>query len=263
MDKQKRVTDEFESLLNHASFKMKLNEVRLIQKYRMRQQDAKVTVIMPTWNRSFIIRRAINSVLQQSYKNFELIISDDGSSDDTEEMIKKNYGNEPRITYLKDEHTGVSHARNSALQYAHGEFVAYLDSDNVWSEEYLLLMVNTFVDFPDSKTLYCGVRYIDQPSKNDFILLRQYDRKALLERNFIDINIFMHRTVLFETLHGFKDEYNGLEDWELIIRYTQDNFPKVLECCLATYYRDKDLNNLTLSHNLSETFQKIRQIHTV
>ncbi len=263
MAKNKFPTSEFDGLINQASFKMKLNEIRHIQKYQDRRQDVKVTVIMPTWNRLFIIARAIDSVLQQSYKNFDLIISDDGSSDNTEAMLKKRYGNEPRVIYIRNEHSGVSHARNVALKQAQGDLIAYLDSDNVWSEDYLLLMVNTFLDFPEINTLYCGVRYIDQPTKRDFILFRQYERKALLERNFIDINIFMHRRAIYEKLHGFNNEYNGLEDWEFIIRYTQDNYPKALECCLATYYRKKELNNLTLTNDLWDTFKKIRQLHTV
>lgn len=266
MKEDKLINDEFDKLVNHASFKMKLNEIRLRQKYQKRQQNAKVTVIMPTWNRAFIIQRSIDSVLQQSYKNFELIISDDGSSDNTEAVINKRYGNEPRINYKKNEHYGVSHARNVALRQAQGDLIAYLDSDNVWSKDYLLLMVNTFVDFPEINTLYCGIRCIDQVNKSDYILFRQYERKELLERNFIDMNIFMHRTALFEKLHGFNEEYNVLEDWEFIIRYTQDNFPKALECCLATYYRQTDLNNLTLTEDLYDTFinnsRKIRQLHT-
>lgn len=263
MNEHKLNNNEFDRLVNHASFKMKLNEIRLKQHYQNREQNAKVTVIMPTWNRAFIIQRSIDSVLQQSYRNFELIISDDGSSDNTETVLNKRYGNESRINYIKNEHYGVSHARNVALRQAQGNLIAYLDSDNEWSKDYLLLMVNTFVDFPEINTLYCGIRYIDQPSKRDFILFKEYERKALLERNFIDINIFMHRTALFKNLHGFNDEYNGLEDWEFIIRYTQDNFPKALECCLATYYRQKGLSNLTLTKDLYDTFQKIRQLHTV
>jgi len=266
MNKDKLIKEECDRLVNHVSFEMKLNEIRLSQNYRERQQDAKVTVIMPTWNRAFIIQRAVDSVLQQSYKNFEIIISDDGSSDNTEAVINKRYGNEPRISYIKNGHSGVSHARNVALKQAQGDLIAYLDSDDVWSKDYLLLMVNTFVDFPEINTLYCGVRCIDQANKSDYILFRQYERKALLERNFIAINIFMHRTALFEKLHGFNEEYNVLEDWELIIRYTQDNLPKALECCLATYYRQKDLNNRTLADDFYDTFKytsgKIRQLHT-
>ena len=266
MKEDKLINDEFDKLVNHASFKMKLNEIRLIQKYQKRKQDIKVTVIMPTWNRAFIIQRAIDSVLQQSYKNFELIISDDGSSDNTEAVINKRYGNELRINYIKNGHSGVSHARNVALRQAQGDLIAYLDSDNVWSRDYLLLMTNTFVDFPEINTLYCGIRCIDQANRSDYILFRQYERKSLLEGNFIDMNIFMHRTALFKKLHGFNEECNVLEDWEFIIRYTQDNFPKALECCLATYYRQKDLNNLTLTKELygtfKDTFRKIRQLHT-
>jgi glycosyltransferase involved in cell wall biosynthesis len=262
MDNDKPMDNELDRLINDAAFNMKLNEIRLIQKYENRKQEIKVTVIIPTWNRSFIIERAINSVMQQSYTNFELIISDDGSTDGTEEMIKTIYGKENRIHYIKNEHAGVSHARNAALKKATGELIAYLDSDNAWSSNYLLLMVNTFIDFPGINTLYCGIRYIDQLSESDFILLKQFDRKALLERNYIDLNIFSHRKSLFEKLFGFNEELNVLEDWDLIIRYTSDSCPKVLECCLATYYREKDYDHLTFAENLSEIYNKIKKLHS-
>jgi glycosyltransferase involved in cell wall biosynthesis len=255
------MTHEFNNLIDSAAFRMKLNEVRLAEKYKNRSQDIKVSVIMPTWNRSFIIQKAIDSVLTQSYRNFELIISDDGSIDNTEDVITAAYGREERIRYIKNTHIGVGHARNAALELSQGELIAYLDSDNVWAEHYLLIMVNTFLDFPEIQTLYCAMRYIDEPTNNDYILFREYDRERLLQRNFIDINTFMHRKTLLDKLNGFNNEFNGLEDWELVLRFTRDRAPKELGCCLATYQRRNSLNNLTLTKDLRHIYKNIRDMY--
>ena len=96
----------------------------------------KVSIIMPTFNRSWIIGRAIKSVLEQSFKDFELIIINDGSTDDTEIALKQF--TDERISIIKLEvNGGLSHARNSGLKKATGELVAYLDSDNVWYKDFL------------------------------------------------------------------------------------------------------------------------------
>jgi glycosyltransferase involved in cell wall biosynthesis len=254
------MNSELDHIINSASFQMKLNELRLVQKYRDRKQDSKVSIIMPTWNRAFVISRAIDSVLKQSYTNFELIISDDGSTDNTEKVVYRYSLSDHRIKYLKSEHAGVSRARNIGLERSTGQLIAYLDSDNVWSEHYLLLMVNTFVDSPDANTLYCALRrVIDTVPSKEFISFRHYDRKYLLSRNYIDMNIFMHRRNLFEKLGGFNEGINVLEDWDLIIRYSKNNAPYVLECILATYYFEKNLEHLSSSEKLPETFHRIKQ----
>jgi glycosyltransferase involved in cell wall biosynthesis len=92
-----------------------------------------VTVIIPTFNRAHVIQKAINSVLIQNYKNFELIIIDDGSTDNTEEIVKKFH----EVIYVKKNHEGQSQARNYGLFLAKGEFIASLDSDDEWNNNYL------------------------------------------------------------------------------------------------------------------------------
>lgn len=251
---------EIDRLLKNIVFRMKINELRLVQKYRDKKQDIRVSIIMPTWNRAFIIGRAIDSVLKQSYRNFELIISDDGSSDGTEEVLKSYCEKDRRILYIRNEHAGVSRARNIGLERSTGQLIAYLDSDNKWSENYLLLMVNSFIDNPDMNTLYCALRVIDTITEREFISFRHFDRKYLLDRNYIDMNIFMHRRYLFEKLGGFNEGITVLEDWDLIMRYTKDNPPHVLECSLATYYFEKDFEHLSSTEELAETFNRIKQL---
>lgn len=237
------------------------NELELTEKSRNRPQDIKVSIIMATWNRGFIIKRAIDSVLKQDYRNWELIISDDGSNDNTEEIIKGNYADEKRILYHKNEHRNVGYARNKGLQRATGELIAYLDSDNEWYENYLLLMVNTFNEYPDTNTLYCGIKIVDKIKNKEFIKLRKrYCRISLLWKNYIDLNIFMHRRILYEQLKGFNEDLTRLVDWELILRYTRQNKPLVLECILATYYYENNFNQISGNVDLYKNWKKVKKL---
>ncbi len=253
--------DELESLIAGDAFRLKINELRLTQRYEKRPQDTKVSVIMPTWNRAFVIGRAIDSALGQLYGNLELIVSDDGSTDSTEDLVKSNYEQDGRVRYIKSRHTGVSHARNVGLEHSTGSLIAYLDSDNVWADNYLLLMVNTFVDNPNVNTMYCGVRVIDNVGKRDYIRLKEYDRKRLLMKNYIDMNVFMHRSLLFEEFGGFNEELTALVDWELILRYTEKHVPYVLDCSLATYYIERDFGHITRAEDVRENYRKIRNLN--
>lgn len=254
-------TEDIDRLADSSLFKMKMNELRFVRKYNLRGQNKKVTVILPTWNRDYIVGRAVESVLKQSYLNYELIISDDGSTDKTEQVLKSYLKSDQRIKYIKLEHGGVSRARNAALDIATGDYVAYLDSDNVWSPEYLLLMVNTLIDNPGKNAVYCGIRIIDNINTRKFIRLKPYDRKALINRNFIDLNVYMHTFGLFEMFGGFDESLTSLEDWELILRQTADESPCLLDCCLVDYYYEKDFNQLTFEKGLMKNYRTIRDAY--
>lgn len=98
-----------------------------------------VSIIMPVYNCEKFVGQAINTVKQQIYKNWELIIVNDGSTDNSLEEIKKETANikdKTQVIDLKENH-GVSHARNIALEIAKGSYIAYLDSDDMWKEEKL------------------------------------------------------------------------------------------------------------------------------
>ena len=99
-----------------------------------------VSVVIPTYNRKNVLPRAIDSVLSQTYENWELFIVDDGSTDGTEQMIRQKYGNDDRIHFLKRPDTrpkGANACRNIGIEMANGEYVAFLDSDDEWHDDHL------------------------------------------------------------------------------------------------------------------------------
>jgi glycosyltransferase involved in cell wall biosynthesis len=120
----------------------------------MGEYKPKVSVITATYNHGYVIWRAIQSVLKQTYPYFELIIVDDASIDNTLKVVGEF--SDPRIRYFKlDKNSGPSSARNYGLKKARGEFVAYLDSDNAWYDEFLETMMNGFDKHPDKVLAFC------------------------------------------------------------------------------------------------------------
>ena len=90
-----------------------------------------ISVIVPVYKVEKYLCRCIDSILAQTYQDFEIIVIDDGSVDDTAEIVSKY----SEVKYLYQEHSGVSVARNKAIQMAEGEFVAFLDADDMWAPE--------------------------------------------------------------------------------------------------------------------------------
>lgn len=106
-----------------------------------------VSVIIPTYNRSQYVTEAIGSVLAQTFTDYEIIVIDDGSTDNTREAILPYFS---KITYIYQENRGVSAARNTGIREAKGEWIAFLDSDDEWLPSKLELQVKDLQQFPDA-----------------------------------------------------------------------------------------------------------------
>lgn len=105
-----------------------------------RQVMAKVSVIIPTYNRETFVMKAVGSVLKQTFRDYELIVIDDGSTDATRSTLQPY---EHQIKYVYQDNSGVSAARNKGVNLAAGDWVAFLDSDDEWSDEYLAKQMQT------------------------------------------------------------------------------------------------------------------------
>ena len=230
---------------------------RLVAKYAPCPQSLLVSIIMPVWNREGVIGKAIDSVLCQSYRNFELIIIDDGSTDGTMQVVKSQ--DDSRIDYTRVEKGGVSRARNIALHKSKGDIIAYLDSDNRWHPDFLLIMVNKMVS-SNKKIAYCGMRIIDVDTNKYKNRLYKFDYNSIKKNNLVDLNVFVHKRILYEKNGGFNESMTRLVDWELVLRYTKDCVPLVVECVLADYYIDSENRQISQTERVDQNMIFINRL---
>jgi len=175
-------------------------------------QSPLVSVIIPIYNRAELLYSAVESVVTQTYKNLEIIIIDDGSEEDIKEV--SDSFNDRRIKYIRhDANRGVATARNTGLINSHGEFIAFLDSDDKYLPEKIETQIRIFRDSPDDVGLvYCGIleerkkRYVLRHPKFNWVFLMQ---QIMIRRD------VLKKTGLFDP--GFKTT----EDWDFIIRLKQ------------------------------------------
>lgn len=221
----------------------------------------RISVVMPTWNRSATVCASIRSALNQIYKPYEIIVSDDGSEDDTVEKIRSEFNNQigsGQIKIVPNSHRGVSATRNSGLAAATGDIVAYLDSDNLWRPEYLLILSAVFSECDEVCTVYAALESHNKSTGEKHIRANSFDRKRLLTGNFIDLNVFAHRRRLYEQCGGFDESLTRLVDWDLIVRYTKAYPPIYLPFIAVDYFLDKDgLENITFTQNLEGNFAAV------
>lgn len=206
-----------------------------------------VSVIMPTYNRAKIISESIQSVLEQVYDNFEIIICDDGSRDSTEEVVKKF--NSSKVKYVKQENQGAAAARNTALRHARGEIITYLDTDNYWHPAYLASVVSALEEKKGHSSVYCD--FIDfRIDKNNAVHIKsvkrpKYSHEDLIKKPFIDLNTFAHRRELYDLFGGFDQTLTRRQDYDLILKFTWLRDPIHIEVPLALYQRNDFLEQIT------------------
>jgi len=202
-----------------------------------------VSVITPTWNRADLVGAAIRSVQAQRFADWEMLVIDDGSTDNTE-AVMAGFAADPRVRFVRREHAGQCAARNHALSIARGAIVAYLDSDNVWYPGYLAAAVATYASRPEVDCAYGAM--VTDAHWDKHILFEPFDRKRLEQANFIGMSTFSHRRALYERFGGFDETLTTLEDWDLILRYSQ-HAPAYRLPFLAVRYRVMDRKRVTVA----------------
>ena len=226
-----------------------------------------ISIVMPTWNRQHVISRAIDSVFAQTYQHFELLIADDGSTDDTVEFLRNQYRSlieVAKIKIIEGEHAGVSAARNNGLRVAKGDLIAYLDSDNAWRPTALATYAAAFSSAPSATSVYTPIliRSDSTEDRDGRVIANPFNRTQLLKSNYIDLNGFAHRRELVGEYGDFNENLRRLVDWELIIRFTKDRKPFYAPIISTDYFLSKaGLQNITHVEPLGENYEKIVRIH--
>jgi len=168
---------------------------------------------------------AIESVLNQTYKEFELLIVDDGSSDSTKQFCEK-YLSDDRVKYIYQDNKGLAGARNTGIANSQGRYICFLDDDDVWKEDKLQKQVEFFEKNPNVGMIYTNLELIDEVGK---IIGYQKHKangdiyKELFFENIIDApSSCMIKKEVFEKVGNFKEWMKSAEDYELWFRIAKE-----------------------------------------
>ena len=193
----------------------------------MKNNSPKVSIILPTYNRAHIIEKAIQSVLNQTYQDFEIIIIDDGSKDDTKKIIRGFQEKDNRIKYIRfEENKGAAAARNAGIKMSKGEYITFQDSDDEWVIDKLEKQMKIIETSSENIVVYCGFWRIDGDEKTYIPDIKISNRegnihKELLKRNFIGTPSILLLKKNLEKIGMFDENLSRLQDWDLVIRLSR------------------------------------------
>lgn len=191
-----------------------------------------VSVIIPCYNQAQYLPDAISSVINQTYQNFECIIINDGSTDNTEEISLGWCNKDARFRYLQQENGGLSSARNAGLKVAAGEYIQFLDSDDLLKKGKLCQQLSFLSENQDVDIVYSESVYFlnDNPNKtsvfgrNGLVPTINLDKNnidqiyPLLWRNVTTICSTLYRRSVFKLVPWFDLNLSSLEDWDFHFR---------------------------------------------
>ncbi|GIW67075.1 MAG: glycosyl transferase [Candidatus Parcubacteria bacterium] len=186
-----------------------------------------VSVIIPTYNRANLLPKAINSVINQTYKNWELLIIDDGSKDNTKKIVEEFIKKDSRIKYFYQENSGQPAAMNLGIKNSNGEYVAFLDDDDEWSPEKLEKQLKEFekdknIALVYTDALIVGGELNNKKSSDISKLYFGYVYKNLLYKNFITASSVMIKRKIFNELGLFDENYlikkTQTQDYDMWLR---------------------------------------------
>ncbi len=197
-----------------------------------------VSVIMPTYNRASTIRRACMSVLNQTYKNLELIVVDDGSTDGTKRILEGI--KDDRLYYLRQEQLGACSARNNGIHHARGEFVAFQDSDDEWCPNKLERQMEA-MKYVNADIVFCGMKRHGYGPREDEVIYPNINEGRVFERQLVMNSVVSTQTMLCKAyvfkVFMFDTDMPRLQDYELVIR---------MASTFAFYYLKEPLVNVYL-----------------
>ena len=212
-------------------------------------------IIMPTYNRAAELGAAILSVQAQDHPTWELIVVDDGSTDDTEAVLAPFLA-DPRIRYIRQEQAGVAKARNSGLAAATAPYVFYLDSDNTWREDFLCTML-AFMTATGLDAASCGAVCNDDGKRATHYRGDDFCWAECLRENYVDMNGFGHRRELVAGFGNFDESLLRLVDWDFILRLTRDTLTAYAPFCGVHYYDGNKGSRISNTHYLGGMLQAV------
>ena len=220
--------------------------------------EEKVSVIMPCYNQGKFIKEALESVFEQTYKNIEIVIFNDGSNDNSSDVIEDFIKDRENIIFINEsENRGVVNARNTAIERCSGEYILPLDADDKIEKTYIEKAVNVLREDKGIGIVYCDCELFG--SKTEKWDLPNYDALKILYNNMI-FTTAMYRKSDFEKAGGYKDYMQGgYEDYDLWLSFIElglgvYKIPEVL-----FYYRQYEIDKTSRAIEANKKEYKLRK----
>lgn len=219
-----------------------------------KQQNEKVSIILPTYNRAHLLERSVRSILNQTYEDFELLIVDDGSTDNTRAVVERFADSRIRYIFCK-KNGGVAKARNIGITEARYDYIAFQDSDDEWHLDKLEKQMKVMQEAStDTGLVYCEYHYNGLNGIEDICPKREIplEQKSgnifrqLLAGNMIGTPVMLVKRECFDKVGKFNENFPCMEDYELVLRiareYRIEFIPEILVEVYANY--ESVTNNL-------------------
>lgn len=224
-----------------------------------------ISVVIPVYNKESTILKTLTSVINQAYKDFEIVIIDDGSTDNSISIINNNF-DDHRIKIISQSNQGVSIARNQGVFHSKYELIAFLDADDLWDEKYLEFMVKTYNMFPDAG-MYCCAGYVKNA---EGVIFERVDSKIINPISRVDFfqnpHIYLHtsstvvKKEVFNVVEGFPEKMIRNQDFALFFSVALISDVAYCNLLLSTYvggisnqatssFSEKALQSVIWRHN--------------
>jgi len=219
---------------------------------------ARASVIIRTYNRARLIPETVQSVLAQTFQDFEIVIVDDGSTDDTETVLRQF--NDERIRYVYQTNQGLSAALNTGLRVSNAEYIAILDSDDLWLPEMLQTAVNTLDSKPDAGLFYAKASTIDANGKPLTQILGAPEKfpgetfKSILYGDCVAPGTVVLPRICFDRVGLFDETLRGNEDWDMWVRIAR-HYPFAYADRTLARYRYHKANYTSIPSNFGHLIQ--------
>jgi hypothetical protein len=183
-----------------------------------------VSIVLPVYNGARYLSSSIDSCLAQTHRNFELIVVDDGSVDETSAIINRYVHSDPRIKPIRNERNlGLPESLNKGFRFSSGSFLTWTSADNLYRPNAIEYMAKQLCTFPQLGLVYCSMHHIDE--RGDFIASLEINPQDSLMRPPLSLNwnnmvraSFMYHREVMDVIGAYRSEYRYVEDYDFFIR---------------------------------------------
>jgi len=217
-----------------------------------------VSVVIPLYNKEDFIKSTIESILKQTYDKFEIIIVDDGSTDKSISIVESF--KDPRIRIISQTNEGVSKARNTAIKNCSGDWIAFLDADDLWDRNFLFTFINMVNKYKNAALIGLNYSCLDSNDINQPLSI--YKEGLLTDNVYFDYCLYRYpfnsssvviKKNCFEELGGFRVDLKEGEDLEMWYRILKHGMPCYYCPIVSSYYRKVENNQKKRQRSISLT----------